>query len=118
MNNVPPQLWMQLEKEIRIHLAEVFQLQRTGPTEVRDNVAISDGFSVEDLKGITVEKMNAYIGSEETLARGWELSCSKARYELHPPMEMSQATASVLSQNEELEKPVTTTQNATKTKKN
>lgn len=87
--SVPPQLWMQLDKDIREHLVKIFSLERTGITEILDQQIIKDGYSVEDLKGITLEKMIAYIGSEETFPRAWELTCSKAKYELHPPINIT-----------------------------
>lgn len=85
-NNVPPQLWMQLEKAIRSHLVSVFNIPRTGITEVRDDTVIADGYSVEDLKAISLAKMTEYIGSEETFPRAWEITCSKAKGEVYPPI--------------------------------
>lgn len=86
MNNIPPQLWMQLEKKVREHLIGVFGLMRTGITEIVDDRVITDGYSNEDLKVITLAKMNEYIGSEETdLLHAWAVTCSKAKYELNPP---------------------------------
>ena len=41
----------------------------------------------EDLKKITLEKMNEYIGSEETsFLRAWEVTLSKVNFELNPPV--------------------------------
>ena len=88
-NNVPPQLWMLLDKKIREHLVTVFDIKKTGPTEIRDNLIIQDGYSVEDLKAISLEKMTAYIGSEETFPRAWEITCSKAKGEVYPPINIS-----------------------------
>lgn len=85
-SNVPPQLWMQLDPKIRAELVSVFNIPRTGITEIRDQTLISDGYSIEDLKVITLEKMNEYIGSnEETVARAWEITCSKAKSAVYPP---------------------------------
>jgi len=87
-NNVPTQLWMQLEKTIRNHLVSVFNIPRTGVTEIFNNEVRADGYSAEDLKAITLEKMTEYIGSEETFPRAWEITCSKANSEVNPPMNM------------------------------
>ncbi len=82
---VPPQLWMLLPKDVRDLLVLRFDIPKTGISEIRDQDLISDGRTVEDLKAITLEKMCIYIGSEETYARAWELTCAKAKYELSPP---------------------------------
>lgn len=87
-NNIPPQLWMHLDRKIRMRLIEVFDIKKTGITEIRDQEIISDGYSVEDLKAITLEKMTEYIGSEETFPRAWEITCSKAKGEVYPPMNL------------------------------
>lgn len=89
-NNVPPQLWMLLDKQIRNHLVKVFEIPRTGITEIINQDVVRDGFSFDDLKAITLEKMTAYIGSEETFPRGWEITCSKAKGEVYPPMFIKQ----------------------------
>lgn len=88
-NNVPPQLWMQLDPKIRMELVSYFNLKKTGITEIRDQTLISDGYSVEDLREITLEKMNEYIGSsEESFSRAWEITCSKAKSIVYPPIAM------------------------------
>lgn len=86
MNQIFPQVWIHLSKEVRAHLVKVFSLVRSGVTEVRDQEVISDGFTVDDLKQITLEKMNKYIGSVETFPRAWEITLSKVYSELNPPV--------------------------------
>lgn len=86
MNQIYPQVWISLPKEVRNHLVKVFGLTRSGVTEVVDQTVVSDGHSVEDLMGITLEKMVVYIGSEETFGRAWELTLAKTHSELHPPL--------------------------------
>lgn len=83
---VLPNLWMLLSHEERNHLAEVFDVKKTGVSEVRDNQLISDGYRFEDLAVITREKMAEYVGSEDTFPRLWELTCAKAQFELNPPV--------------------------------
>ncbi len=81
-----PQVWINLPKETRLHLVKVFGLERTGVTEIRDQEVVSDGFTVDDLKRITLEKMCEYIGSEETFGRAWEITLAKVHSELNPPI--------------------------------
>jgi len=89
-NNVPPQLWMQVDKEVRNVLVEHFDIKMTGVREIRDQEIISDGYSAQDLRAITLEKMVEYIGSEETFPRAWEITCSKAKGVLYPPISMNE----------------------------
>lgn len=77
---------MALSKEVKLHLMKVFGIVRTGVTEIRDTTLVSDGFTTEDLMAITLDKMNAYIGSTETFPRAWELTLAKIHSELHPPL--------------------------------
>ena len=86
MQQIFPQVWISLPKETRNHLAEVFSLNRSGVTEVRDQEIISDGYSAEDLKRISLENMCQYIGSQETFGRAWEITLAKVHSELHPPV--------------------------------
>lgn len=90
-NNVPPQLWMQLDSKVKDHLVSVFSIPRTGLREIRDQDVVQDGYSLEDLKAITLEKMTAFIGSEETFPRAWEITCSKAKSDVYPMMNMPTA---------------------------
>ena len=86
MQQIYPQNWIHLSKETRNRLAEVFGLERTGVTEIKDQEVISDGYTVHDLKEITLEKMCAFIGSEETFGRAWEIVLAKVHSELNPPI--------------------------------
>lgn len=79
------QHWMSLPKDIRHRLMVVFDIQKSGITEIRDQDVVSDGVTNADLSAITLQKMNEYIGSEENFARAWEITLAKARYELNPP---------------------------------
>jgi len=90
--NVPeyqiyPAHWIHLPHEMREHLAKVFDVKCSGPTEIVDNKIISDGRMPADLKSITKEKMQEYLlgSKEEDFMSLWEITLSKARGELHPP---------------------------------
>jgi hypothetical protein len=85
-NSIPAQLWMLLDKATRSYLVNVFEIPMTGIREIIDDRVISDGYSNKDLEAITLEKMIAYIGSEETFPRAWEITCTKASKELNPPV--------------------------------
>lgn len=81
-----PGLWMEIALEKKARLVEVFQLERTGGSEVHDNVLVSDGHTIKDLMGITKEKMEEYVGSTAEFSRLWELTLAKVHYELNPPI--------------------------------
>lgn len=83
---VPVQLWMLVPREERLRLAEVFELGKTGITEVRDQEVVTDGYNADDLSVITAERMASYVGSEESFPRLWELTVAKAKHEVHPPV--------------------------------
>ena len=86
MNQIFPQVWIALDKEVRDHLAKIFSIERTGVTEIVDQRVVSDGYTATDLLAITLEKMNEYIGSTESFARAWEVTLAKVHSELHPPL--------------------------------
>lgn len=113
-NNVPTQLWMLLDKSIKNHLVKVFDIKRTGITEIRDQVLVLDGYSNDDLKAITLEKMNEYIGSQETFPRAWELTCAKAKYEINPPIDLSALQAKPIESEVINENKIETNDNKTK----
>lgn len=80
--------WMALSKETKDHLIKVFGLVKTGNSEIRDQEVVTDGFTNNDLEGITLSKMAEYTGSpaSESFHRLWEVTLSKVKYELHPPI--------------------------------
>jgi hypothetical protein len=82
-----PQQWMALTKPYREVLKKAFGISGpSAPTEVRDNYVVTDGHTAEDLKAVTLEKMNEYIGSTETFGRAWEITIAKVHAELNPPI--------------------------------
>ena len=85
-DHVLPALWMALSREERTLLAEHFELVPNGTTHVMNEEVISDGYTYEDLSGISAEKMEAFVGSSESFPRLWELTVAKARSILNPPM--------------------------------
>lgn len=81
--------WLELDREIRAHLAEQFKITRTGTTEIKDTTLVSDGTTNDDLaRAFTKEKMSEYTGSpvETGVPQLWTITVSKAKYEVHPPI--------------------------------
>ena len=89
--------WLELPKDIRAHIATVFSLVKTGIAEVRDQTILCDGYSNDDLKGISAVKMAEYTGSpvETPFSQLWTITVSKAKYEVHPPVNLPDFTQSV-----------------------
>ena len=83
-SQIYPQQWIHQPKAVRVHLAKVFNIPHSGVTEIRDQEVVSDGYTMGDLKSISLEKMNEYIGSVETFGRAWEITLSKVNFELNP----------------------------------
>ena len=108
--HVLPNLWMLLSYEERNHLAKVFNMEKTGVTEVKDNQVITDGYRYEDLGAITRDKMIEYVGSEDTFPRLWELTCAKVKFELTP------ITGQVGAKPEVIETNITPNAKSTKSK--
>lgn len=104
-DKITQQQWMWLPQQIRNRFIEVFQLDRTGIAEVRDQTVISDGYSQTDLAVINKERLCEYVGSEETFLRAWELAISKANYEVNPPVGEINKTAEIRNVSDE-QKPV------------
>lgn len=90
-DRIVPQQWMLQTREIRQHLAHVFNVPLSGVSEIRDQEVITDGHTVADLSAITKDRMAEYVGSEESFGRLWELTVRKAYAELHPPIGVIEA---------------------------
>lgn len=88
MEHVYVQNWMALPKETRDHLVKVFNLNRSGASEIRDQDIITDGYTNTDLLGITHTKMAEYTasGADVSFHRLWEITLSKVKYELSPEL--------------------------------
>lgn len=53
--------WLALPMATRVKLREIFKIPRSSHTLVEGNVVKSDGTTYEDLKQLTVPKMQAYL---------------------------------------------------------
>ena len=85
MEHVYVQMWMSLPKEIRHQLIKDFNIERTGPAEIRDEHVITDGYTNSDLRVFTSESMEKYVGAPATFMRLWEITIAKARSIVNPP---------------------------------
>ena len=92
MERVYQQVWIDLPKTTRQHLVKVFGLIPNGIAEIRDQTVISDGYTNDDLRRITSDKMAEYVGSVESFSRLWELTLSKVKSELNPPIDLADLT--------------------------
>ncbi len=101
-NNVPPQLWMLLSRELRSFLAEKFNVVKTGPAEIRDQEVVSDGYTVQDLSVMSLEKLCNYIGKTETFPTAWELTVAKAKEEMNPPLKTESAVAEIINVEDDI----------------
>lgn len=77
--NIFESLWMKNDRETRNYLADIFQVPMTGLREIHNEEVLRDGRSNEDLKVITLEKMNEYTGiSDDSIMNAWNNVCIKA----------------------------------------
>lgn len=60
-----PTQWLELPTDVRQRIAEVFGLRKSTGTEVVDNRVVSDGYTVENLQGVSVTTMQTYLKSKE-----------------------------------------------------
>lgn len=59
-------MWVSLPVEVRYRIRAIFDIPKSGITEVHDAQVISDGTTHEDFKSLTTEKMQAYLNSDST----------------------------------------------------
>jgi len=79
--------WIQLPQDIRNKLVELFNIPRTGYIDVRNMQVVSDGYTDNDLKTITVDKLKAYTGLE--VGSIYEL-LTQAIIKIQTPLEVNQ----------------------------
>lgn len=61
-----PNEWIHFDVELRQKFAAIFNIPKSSSVHVVDNKVESDGYSVQDLTAITVEKMQEFSGSSES----------------------------------------------------
>lgn len=58
--------WLGLPADVRVKLKSIFNIPRSSGSQIVDKEVVSDGHTHKDLAELTVEKMQAYLSSEET----------------------------------------------------
>lgn len=82
-----PNQWLSLPYEIRNKLRKIFNIGRSGSTEVVNGVdgsqVISDGTTAQDLSVISIKKMQDYLGVEET---EFDILFTRLKNSFNPPI--------------------------------
>lgn len=58
--------WVSLSPEQRNRIRVLFNIPRSGSTDVNDGVIVSDGTTYQDLGNLTIEKMQIYLSDTST----------------------------------------------------
>ena len=58
--------WLELPFEVRLIIAEVFNIPKRGGTIVEGHRVVTDGFYEEDLAKLTIADMQEFLGSDST----------------------------------------------------
>lgn len=58
--------WVSLSSEQRNRIRKIFNIPRSGSTEVRDGEIITDGTTTADFQHLTIEKMQEYLKDTST----------------------------------------------------
>jgi len=58
------QEWLELPLMLRIQMADLFQIPKSGGSHVVSGEVLSDGHTNEDLKALTLDKMHSFTGDE------------------------------------------------------
>lgn len=76
--------WLQLPYELRSVLVEVFNIPKSSGVVMQDSKVLTDGYTQEDLKHITTDKMKEYVGTDVDVDFNelFELTIKKAETEL------------------------------------
>ena len=78
-------VWVSLPNEVRYRIRSIFNIPRSSNTIVSDGRVESDGTTNEDLKQLTVEKMQAYVGSTSSdFHKLFDEVLAKVNDELYP----------------------------------
>ena len=57
--------WMTLPRDVRIELVKIFNIPVSAPTEVKDQMVITDGVTNGDLEVLTKDKLVEYTNCKE-----------------------------------------------------
>ena len=80
-------MWLELPQPLRNKLVEIFSLPRSGGTSISSFGGVmkvdTDGYTHQDLAGISIPKMQDFLGSDETdFWKLLELTINKAEASL------------------------------------
>jgi hypothetical protein len=53
--------WVSLPNEVRYRIRALFEIPKSGFSEVSDGVILSDGVTQTDFKALTIDKMQVYL---------------------------------------------------------
>lgn len=59
-------MWVSLPNEVRYKIRSVFDIPRSSNVMVYDGIIETDGTTYEDIKALTTEKMQKYLGDSST----------------------------------------------------
>jgi hypothetical protein len=109
--------WLELPLATRQKLAQVFNIPKTGATEVSSNIIVKDGYAVKDIEEkMSIEAMQDYLGAVDggdDLSVLFDQVVEKAIYVPTPPM-ISQEVVVKTTVTETVVRPVDTIKEVTK----
>lgn len=59
-------MWVSLPPEVRHRLSALFSIPHSSNTHVDDGKVLTDGVTTEDIKHLTMQKMQAYLHDDST----------------------------------------------------
>lgn len=77
--------WVSLPTEVRHRIRGIFHIPKSSNTHVDDGVILTDGVTNEDLKTLTISKMQIYLSDESSdFHKLFDKVVSKVNDELNP----------------------------------
>jgi len=93
-------MWVLLPNEVRYRIRAIFNIPKSGATEVNDGRVVSDGTTYEDLKLLTTEKMQKYLVDDSSdFHKLFDKVVAKVNDELYPK-KIVEVKAPVIGMNE------------------
>ena len=74
--------WMSLPRDVRVWLRTMFDIPQTNVVEVLNNTVITDGVTNDDLKAITLEKLQEFTKQEGKFSDLFEYLVQKIQLEI------------------------------------
>jgi hypothetical protein len=93
-------MWVSLPNEVRHRIRSIFHIPKSSNTHVDDGVILTDGVTNEDLKTLTISKMQIYLSDESSdFHKLFDKVVAKVNDELYPKKQI--LTESVLISSDE-----------------